>query len=474
MEDNNVFEESQNKEVVEVSSDYIPKKKAIIICVSVLLILALIAGAGVGGYFFGKRNSLDDNMPLMAEAYEAFKKYYYKDINWEEFQVYATAAMMTQVDDYTGMYLNAEVEATKAYGFSYNESGINEHIIYYVMKDSPAATTKATYHYSDLQLNNKETVTDDVYIEEGDKIYAISMVSPTAIALLGADPIIVQGMEKSKFKDLLAADENAIFYIIKSNGNDTYNNELYAFRLEKEWLSSKTTEYYSAQEIGDTTGTTALLKFRSFSGSAIKDFHAACETFVESGATNLILDLRGNGGGNATILSYVAGCLLNGADDTSLPLLKLNYNAGYGIFRTTYFSTEFKGTYGDKEYQTINLPSVVNNFKLVVLCDSQTASSSEALIGALMYYNDTKIVGGKTYGKGVAQTIVEIGDGKYYLNITNGTYYIPTKGEDGKICWDVTIHGVGITPDSENKISKSYRPLVNDLYIKRGLELITA
>ena len=300
------------------------------------------------------------------------------------------------------------------------------------------------------------------------------MVSPTAIALLGSDPIIVQGMEKSKFKDLLAADENAIIYIIKSNGDDTYNNDLYAFRLEKEWLSSRTTEYYSAQEIGDTTGTSAMIKFRSFSGSAIRDFHAACESFVESGATNLILDLRGNGGGNASILGYVAGCLLDGADDASLPILRMYYNSGYGKFKNEYFSTDFKGTYSDKEYEIINLPSVVNNFKLVVLCDSQTASSSEALIGALMYYNDTRIVGGKTYGKGVAQTIVEIGDGKYYLNITYGTYYIPTKGDNGKISWDTTIHGVGIIPDTENKISKSYRPLLSDLYIKRGLELITA
>ena len=52
-----------------------------------ILILMIIGGSFAGGYFLAKSRGIEGDMPLLVEAYENFKKYYYKDISFEEFQI---------------------------------------------------------------------------------------------------------------------------------------------------------------------------------------------------------------------------------------------------------------------------------------------------------------------------------------------------------------------------------------------------
>jgi len=119
----------------------------------------------------------------------------------------------------------------------------------------------------------------------------------------------------------------------------------------------------------------------------------------------------------------------------------------------------------------VNLPALVEGFNMTILCNEGTASSSEALIGALQYYNGTKIIGSTTYGKGVGQVVIPYGD--YYIYITNSIYYIPTdENGDGVTEWTKSIHEVGFTPDAENKIDNIIRPLSTDKAIARALTLL--
>ena len=62
-----------------------------IITITAIVLVALIVMSSmfVVGYFSGKKASMDADMPLLVEAYELVKKYYYEDIDWETFQVIA-------------------------------------------------------------------------------------------------------------------------------------------------------------------------------------------------------------------------------------------------------------------------------------------------------------------------------------------------------------------------------------------------
>jgi len=131
------------------------------------------------------------------------------------------------------------------------------------------------------------------------------------------------------------------------------------------------------------------------------------------GMERLIVDLRGNPGGN---LSTVCDILR-----TMLPEGLIVYTENkYGE------RTEYKN---EKDH-TFDLP-------LVVLVDGNSASASEIFTGAVRDYGIGTIVGTTTYGKGVVQSLIDLQDGTI-LKITISEYFTP-KG--------ISIHGVGIEPD---------------------------
>ena len=77
------------------------------------------------------------------------------------------------------------------------------------------------------------------------------------------------------------------------------------------------------------------------------------------------------------------------------------------------------------------------NMPIIVLVNGNTASSSEILAGALKDLGKAKIVGTKTYGKGVIQEILTLADGSG-LKITTEEYQTPNRNK---------IHKKGIEPD---------------------------
>ena len=76
---------------------------------------------------------------------------------------------------------------------------------------------------------------------------------------------------------------------------------------------------------------------------------------------------------------------------------------------------------------------------LAVLVNGYSASASEIFSGAVQDYGTGTIVGTTTYGKGVVQQLISLGDGTC-LKVTIAEYYTPS----GR-----SINGVGVTPDVE-------------------------
>ena len=94
-------------------------------------------------------------------------------------------------------------------------------------------------------------------------------------------------------------------------------------------------------------------------------------------------------------------------------------------------------TFGDDDGKQIDCP-------IVVLVDENSASASEIFAGAMKDYNedgyiDATLVGKKTFGKGIVQTIYNLSDGDA-VKITTSKYYTPN-GHN--------IHKKGIEPDVE-------------------------
>ena len=81
--------------------------------------------------------------------------------------------------------------------------------------------------------------------------------------------------------------------------------------------------------------------------------------------------------------------------------------------------------------------TVVLDVPMVVLVNEYSASASEIFTGALKDYEAATIVGTTTFGKGIVQVILELGDGSA-VKVTTSRYFTP-KG--------VCIHGIGIEPD---------------------------
>mgnify|MGYP003873762623 FL=1 len=146
------------------------------------------------------------------------------------------------------------------------------------------------------------------------------------------------------------------------------------------------------------------IKLNSFTQTASQEVRNAAKEMKEKGATKLVLDLRGNGGG----------------------LLREAVNIVNLFVPKNELVVETKGRIAewDKTYRTLSEP-LDATIPLVVLVDEQSASASEIVSGALQDLDRAVIVGDRTFGKGLVQQTRDL----YYnskLKVTVAKYYIPS------------------------------------------------
>jgi carboxyl-terminal processing protease len=161
-------------------------------------------------------------------------------------------------------------------------------------------------------------------------------------------------------------------------------------------------------------GNIAYIKLSMFDEHTGKDFTNKLKEFKDKGAKGLILDLRQNPGGLLT---------------TSVDVVS-NFIPKGKLIVSTIDKYKNEDKRESKGGLWVDMP-------LVVLTDGLSASASEIVSGAIRDYKVGTLIGEKTFGKGVVQTIVETGDGTA-LKVTISKYYTPN-GEN--------IHKTGIEPD---------------------------
>ncbi|MBQ9660215.1 MAG: peptidase S41 [Bacteroidales bacterium] len=149
------------------------------------------------------------------------------------------------------------------------------------------------------------------------------------------------------------------------------------------------------------------LVYTSFTMESYKALTEACRAFRAEGISDLILDLRYNGGGFARAEQILASLI--GPEDEVLAGSVLatevfnedltEYYKSKEIDTKTYFATEYDFSVNDKNYKFSTKGANAKAGKLYVIISSGTASASEALVCDLSPYMDVTLIGSQSHGK---------------------------------------------------------------------------
>ncbi len=147
---------------------------------------------------------------------------------------------------------------------------------------------------------------------------------------------------------------------------------------------------------------TGYIKVSSFGATTVQEFEDKLKELKAQGATSLILDLQGNGGGLLMAAVGIANEFL-GRDQMVV------YTEGKRSPRSGYMA-DGHGNFRDG--------------KLLVLIDEYSASASEIVSGAVQDWDRATIVGRRSFGKGLVQRPIEFHDGSL-IRLTIAKYYTP-------------------------------------------------
>lgn len=405
------------------------KTKRIII---VICSVAIVAGTFFCGYFVG-RSGLDEDVRTISYIVNMYKKYYYE-----------------RSDDIVGLFEDALFD-------KYSD--------YY---------TKEEYDLVKKTAKGQREGVGFSYNKITNEITAVLGNSPAKKVGLKTGGII-EGIGKAETEVINVTDENTVDVLLSEIPVNTdfvfrvkYGDVVKDFTLQKREYTQTFVSYYdetgeygftdtdngiSFERLSDNVdfpvgekSKTAVLVYSGFSGNSNgiegskKQFEIALSRFKSTGKTCLILDLRDNGGGYMSILESVSAHLICAENGSKQIVSYAKYNDG----KVSHF-------YSDKvDYHDYNFE------KIIVLANENSASASEALMGAVLDYDENKIVnvilegssvGGekvyKTYGKGIMQSTFERLTGEA-IKLTTAKIYWPKT--------NISIHGVGLTSALDERI----------------------
>ncbi|WP_439130198.1 S41 family peptidase [Polaribacter sp.] len=155
-----------------------------------------------------------------------------------------------------------------------------------------------------------------------------------------------------------------------------------------------------AYMINDSLG---YIKLDRFARNTYREFKSSLTTLIDSGMTDLVIDLRGNGGGFIDIATRIIDEFL---EDDKLMVFTKNNKDEIEEYEATEIGAFEKGG-------------------LYVLIDENSASASEIVAGALQDNDKGTIIGRRSFGKGLVQIEMDLGDGSA-VRLTTARYFTPT------------------------------------------------
>ena len=222
-----------------------------------------------------------------------------------------------------------------------------------------------------------------------------------------------KGMSTEDAVKLIRGPEGSEVVLGLRRGGAIIDFPLTRDRIEINAVSYKLNTTQDQRKIG-------YIRLKQFNANAAKEMREAARSLEDQDVDGYVLDLRGNPGG-----------LL----EASIDIARQWLNEGIIV------STQTREGIRDVRRAT---GSAITDKPLVVLIDQGSASASEILSGSLQDNARAKLVGQKTFGKGLVQAVRGLSDGSG-LTVTIAKYLTP-KGTD--------IHKNGIAPDVKSEMTE--------------------
>lgn len=295
-----------------------------------------------------------------------------------------------------------------------------------------------------LKEGNEEYVGIGVHISQNTKTGSMVVISvmPNSPAkeagiisgdmVLSVDDITVTKDTYSEAVNALKGKEGTVAKLVIQRGEEKINKE-----VTRKKITSSNVE---SDVIDNKYGYIRVLEFENNIYNQFKEEYT--KLMEEKKVEGLIIDLRNNPGGIVSETVKIADLL-----------------CGEGKIVETVYRDGSKKVYTSDATTKCLVP-------IVVLVNENSASASEILAGAIKDLKQGTLVGKKTFGKGIVQSIVPLNEGGA-VSVTTAKYYTAS---------GIEIHGNGITPDVEVDISDINRGLTvdynKDEQLRKAVEIL--
>ncbi|MFU2375681.1 MAG: S41 family peptidase [Bacteroidales bacterium] len=340
----------------------------------------VMLGMGMTSFKEDDRNfQISKNLDIFNSIFKELDMFYVDTVNAEKMIQTGVEGMLSLTDPYTEYYPEEEVSSLKEMTTG-KYGGIGAAIRYYEAKDR-IAVVEPTEGMPAAEAGVKA---GDIILSVGGKEMVRGDMKPQEFS--------------SKVSEALRGEPGTSFVlkVLRPLKNDSTVME---FKIIRKNIRTNPVPYYGM--VKDSIGYLAL---SSFTENSAKDFKKAFIELKQKGAKSLIIDLRDNGGGSLS---------------EAVDIVNLYVPKGQEIVVTKGKVRQAQGS-----YKTQNEP-VDTQIPLAVLVNGATASASEIVSGSLQDLDRAVVIGSRTFGKGLVQTIRPL-PYNGTLKVTTSKYYIPS------------------------------------------------
>ena len=400
------------------------------------LVCLITVGASAGIYMFGRR--VIDNQTQVQVRTEGTPSQAQEPVNFEN-----VTKKLEQIQDIIDKkYLfeekidTSEEEAGIYQGFL---SGLNDpYAVYYTPDELTSFLDETNGSYCGIgalvSQNVQTGVSTIVRVFEGSPAEEAGILPGDALYKVDGTEVI--GMDLSLLvNNYVKGEEGSQLTItVYRENSDEYKD----ITLTRRPIDVQTV---SGKMLDDEIGYISVAEFDRVTADQCK---SKIEELQGEGMKRLIIDLRNNPGGEVTTVVSMADYILKDG----------------GRILTVANKKGTEETYDAEDGHSLEIP-------MVVLVNGNSASASEVFTGAMKDYGVATIVGTKTFGKGIVQTLMPLSDGSA-IKLTTDHYYTPN-GND--------IHGKGIEPDVEVELDEEAAqevviPEEKDNQLQKAVEVV--